>query len=208
MKQILVSVIVILAVASLATVGTFAHFSDTETSAGNYLETWNVNLTLADPDEDFGQDPLGESVQATWMLRGVPTGDGALPGDMVTSYVILKSTDGANSHLVHITCHNQNIDAQGGTSEKDKEMIITQMIYGCDSIIWGEENSFDDYWIKDMDDDGQISLDELETQGIYGLSPPAVAGTTFTMTIKFDEDATNEHVGDKTIMTLTFTMVQ
>jgi predicted ribosomally synthesized peptide with SipW-like signal peptide len=202
MKQILLSVVVILAVASLATVGTLASFSDIETSVGNYFATGNVNLTLADPDEDFGEDPLGESVQATWMLSD------AIPGDMVTSYVTLKMIDGAGDYNVDITCHNQNIDAEGGTSEKDREMIITHMIYGSYLIIWGEENSFDDFWIGDMDGDGQISLDELEAQGIGGLPPPAVAGTPFTMNIKFDEDADNEHKGDRTIMTLTFTLLQ
>jgi predicted ribosomally synthesized peptide with SipW-like signal peptide len=202
MKQILASIIVILAVASLAAVGTLASFSDIETSVGNYFATASLNLTLADPDEDFGQDPLGESVQATWILPN------ALPKDMVTAYVTLKMIDGANGHHVDITCHNQNIDAHGGTSEKDKEMIITQMIYGGDSIIWGEVDSFDDNWIDDMDGDGQISLDELEAQGIEGLSPPAVAGTPFTMTIKFDDDAGSEHVGDKTIMTLNFALLQ
>ena len=200
MKQILSSVIVILAVASLATVGTLAHFSDTETSAGNVIETANVDLTLADPDEDFGQEPLGESVEATWMLPN------ASPGDKVTSYVTVKSTEGANGSYVDISCYNQNIDAEGGTSDKDKEMIITQMIYGCESIIWGEENSFDEYWIRDIDGDGQISLDELEAQGILGLPPPAAAGTPFIMTIKLDDDAGNEYEGDKTLMCLTFNL--
>lgn len=200
MKQILSSIIVIVAVASLATGATIAHFSDTETSVGNVIETANVDLTLADPDEDFGQDPLGQSVEATWMLPD------AIPGDMVTSYVTLKSIDGANGSYVDISCHNQNIDAGGGSCDKDKEMIITQMIYGCDSIIWGEENSFDDYWIRDIDGDGQISLDELEAQGILGLPPPAVAGTPFTMTVKLDDDAGNEYEGDKTLMCLTFNL--
>jgi predicted ribosomally synthesized peptide with SipW-like signal peptide len=202
MKQILASIIVILAVASLAGVATYADFSDIETSAGNYFATASLNLTLADEDEDFGEDPLGESVQATWMLKD------ALPRDMVTAYVTLKNTDGVNSHHVDITCHNQNIDAQGGTSEKDKEMIITQMQYGSVLIIWGEVDSFDDNWIKDKDDDGQISLDELEEQGIDGLPPLAAAGTPFTMTVKFDEDAGSEHVGDRTLMTLNFALLQ
>ena len=200
MKQILLSVIVILAVASLATAGTLAHFSDTETSAGNVIETANVDLTLADPNEDFGEEPLGESVEATWMLPD------AFPGDMVTSYVTLKSTDGSNGRFVDISCHNQNIDDEDGTSTKDKELIIIEMIYGCDSIIWGEVNSFDDYWITDLDGDGQISLDEFEAQGILGLPPPAAAGTPFTMRIKFDEDAGNEYQGDKTVMRLTFNL--
>ena len=56
MKQVLLAVTVIIVGASLAGVGTYASFSDIETSQGNYFETASLNLQLKDADEDYGED--------------------------------------------------------------------------------------------------------------------------------------------------------
>ena len=195
MKRILLSVVVILAVASLATVGTLAHFSDTETSAGNYLETGSIDLKLADPDEWFGEDPLGDSVTQTWYLPG------SLPGDVVEGELSLTNYGDTPADHVDINCVNQNFDPAGGPSDKDTVMIITEIKYNTLDLL---------PLLTPTRPDGKITLDDLEAQGLHGLDPPggpSVGGgpLTLKMTVEFDPTAT-AYQGHKTIMTLIFTL--
>jgi len=225
MRQVLLTIFGIGVVLVLAGAGTYAFFCDIETSAGNYFETgeWNdcPDLKLGDRDEGFGDHPLGDSVEATWVLSD------AMPGGKVTETLSLKNF-GDPAYGLEMNCTNENFeptddndpeneaednllgydvpaDAGHGIYDIDSEMIITYMTYDGILIIWEEESSFDSGYVNDIDGDDQISLDDLEHQTI-SLPPPNGGIWALTMTIEFDEDAGNEYQDDEVKTTFIFVL--
>lgn len=73
MKKVLISVMAIALVAALVGVGTFAWFSDTETSAANTFTAGTLNMKIADNNEGWND---GLPVTASWVSPA-----GLLPGD-------------------------------------------------------------------------------------------------------------------------------
>jgi len=222
MKQILLSLVVIVVVGSLAAAGTYAGFSDTETSQGNYFETGSLDLQLGDtlpypggtwpykPDEDYGQDPDGDSVLATWDYHlGYP--GGMESGDWLESLVKLRNVGNIEATSLDISCHNENTAPPGGSLDKDTKMIIVELIYFNSSIT--PVNLLTDpdpqKRVQDMDDDGQITLHDWELDPIVGLPPPPI-GTeaAVRMTVLFHPNAGNDYQGCSTMMTLFFGLMQ
>lgn len=242
-KPVLSAMIVILAVASLAVVGTYASFSDIETSRDNYVETAELNLRLENPG-DIGEQ-WDESVLRTWHYEekfppdttnpdGPPWYGRMQPGDSINSYVYLEADGTFVGNHIDIYCSNVNEeldldteienerenellgnpstpiprDPNQGIYDKDTVMIITYMKYH-QTVIISSEYDFDSAFFEDMNDDGRISLDEFEAQGLQGLTPVPDSGTiTFSMDVKFAEDAGDEYQGDRTNMTLFFALMQ
>jgi len=239
MKPILSAMIVILAVASLAGVGTYASFSDIETSRDNYFETAELNLRLENPDSADEQD---ESVLGTWHYENKVPPDSnpndppwygrMQPGDSINSNVNLKADGTFVGNHIDIYCSNVNEeldldteienerenelfdhpdpaiprDRNQGIYDKDTVMIITYMKYHQTTIIRSE---YDFNYFTDTSGDLRISLDEFEKQPLLGLTPVPTDGTiTFTMDVKFAEDAGDEYQGDRTNMTLLFALMQ
>ena len=239
MKPVLSAIIVILAVASLAAVGTYAGFSDIETSRDNYFETAELNLWLKNPNS-IGEQ-WDESVLRTWHYEkkfpsdpnpNDPPWYGRMqPGDSINSYVYLEAAGTFVGNHIDIYCSNVNeeldpdtdieneaedtilgrdvpVDPNNGIYDKDTVMIITYMSYDTTVIISGEY-VFDSAFFTDTSGDGRISLDEFEAQGLQGLTPVPDSGTiTFSMDVKFAEDAGDEYQGDRTNMTLFFALMQ
>lgn len=212
MKQVLLALITIIAVASLGAVGTYAHFSDTETSAGNYLETGSLDLQLADtlpfpggpwplePDEGYGEDPIGDSVTLTWDYElGYP--NGMLPGDYLTSRVKLRNVGTIAGSSLHISCVNENSAPPGGPLDKDTQMIIEELIYyngpPVDLLAL----------LKTELGKDTITLDDWESHPITGLTPPPLGGQAcLDMTVRFDLAAPDSYQGCEVMMTLIFTL--
>ncbi|GAI42300.1 unnamed protein product, partial [marine sediment metagenome] len=72
MRRVLLALITIIVVASLAAVGTYAGFIDTETSEGNILEAGTLDLFLENPT-GVGAS-LGHGVLRTWHYENLPSG--------------------------------------------------------------------------------------------------------------------------------------
>lgn len=228
MKEIVSALIVILAVASLATVGTLAHFSDTELIPDNYLETGSLDLQLGDetPEvmrsdgtteyplddgaEGHGEDPLGDSVTETWLL---PNAD---VGDSVNSCVYVRNVGSLSGDNLSIYCSIENIDLYGGTSNKDEMLVINTLIYyntASISIVWtdGGGQHCNPSYMANMDSDPRITLHDLKLHGIPGLPVPNSTFTRLEMSITFDVPDgidLDQYQGDETRMTLTFNLVQ
>ena len=239
MKPVLSTIIVILAVASLGVVGTYAGFSDIETSRDNYLETAELNLWLENP-QGVGEQ-WDESVLRTWHYEqkfppatdpGAPPWYGRMqPGDSINSYVYLEADGTVVGNHIDIYCSNVNeeldpdtesensaedtilgldvpVDPNNGIYDKDTVMIITYMMYH-QTVIISSEYDFKSAFFTDTSDDGRISLDEFEAQGLQGLTPVPDSGTiTFSMNVKFADGDWNEYQGDRTNMTLMFALMQ
>jgi len=133
MKPILSAIIVILAVASLAAVGTYAAFSDIETSRDNYLETAELNLQLKTPG-DIGEQ-WDESVLRTWHYEekfppdptpGAQPWYGRMqPGDSISSYVYLEADGTFVGNHIDIYCSNVNEELDPDTDiENEAEATI------------------------------------------------------------------------------------
>ncbi len=224
-KQVLLSLLVIIAVASLAGVATYAAFSDVETSQDNYFTTGSLDLQLGDtypypggdyeyqPNEDYGEDPLGDSVEATWDYElGYP--NGMQPNESLASLVKLRNVGNNEATSLDVSCHNVNTapppwdpSAEPGPLDKDTKMIITELVYTCNSV---QVDMLDpltpSQWrIEDKDSDTKITLDDWEHDPIIGLTPPALGRqAAVRMVVLFDPDAGNEYMGCSTMMTLNF----
>jgi len=224
MKQVMLALTVILVVAVLAGVGTYASFSDIETSTGNYLETGSLDLQLGDDApivvrsdntieyppaiaEGFGEDPLGDSVTETWLLPGADV------GDSVDSCVYVRNVGSLSGgdHL-DIYCTIENIDLYGGISNKDEMLVINSLIYRNGPgipLVWTTPSGqgYNYPYVSDSDTDGRITLHDLALYGIRGLPVPSSDFTRLEMSVTFDVLPgvdPNQYQGDETRMTLTF----
>ena len=158
MRQVLLALTTIIAVASLAAVGSYAHFSDTEMSQDNYLETGSLDLQLADADEGFTDDPLYDSVTRSWYYKNSYP-PGMTPGDSVQGVVYLQNVGDSNANRLDIYCHIVDIELDNDTdSENDAENYIL--------IDTGKDvdNDFDGLTDEDnadgIDNDGDGLVDE------------------------------------------------
>jgi len=227
MKQVLLALTTIIAVTSLAIVGTYASFSDIETSRGNYLATGSLDLQLGDtlpypgfiwpyePDEDYGEDPEGDSVTLTWDYeRGYPTG--MVPGDYLQSRVKLRNVGTITGTTLDISCNNQNRAWPGGPEDRDTQMIIEELTYYNTTEVDLLNDPDPDKRIEDIDGDGKITLDDWEFDPIVGLTPPPLGSQAcLAMTVHFDPEApfgtigtSGSYQGCETNMTLMFALMQ
>lgn len=237
MKGIILPAMILVFAVSLATIGTYAGFVDTETSQDNYVQATTSELFL----ENIAGvgETVEHSVLRTWHWEQV--GHYMDSGDVVTSDVFLNAFGSSEGDHVDIDCvivnsepdddwpventaentrnalegypypHPIPDDKGYGFFDKDTVMIITSMTYRTTPIIWGEYSSYNPAYITDTSGDNRISLDELEAQGLHNLTPvpDSVGFVPFSMTIKFANDAPyNEYQGDATNMTLIFMLVQ
>lgn len=210
MKQVLLALVVIVAVASLAVVGTYAGFSDIEKSEGNYFETGDIEFQLGDtvpwpnvpgtppdgalfwPDEGYGEDPEGDSVVGTWdRTPGYP--GGMQPGDCLESRVYLRNVGSLTEGHLDIECVNSNYDGSGNPTDVLKEavMVIDYLIYYNGpqvDIVWTDATGqhWNPAYIDDVDGDGRITLHDWELHGVCNLDLPEFNGACLDMRVVFD----------------------
>jgi len=222
-KQVLLALTVILVVASLAGVGTYASFSDIETSTGNYVETGDLDVQLGDDapmvtrkdgtieypsatPEDFGEDPMGDSVTETWLLPN------AVVGDTVDSCVWIRNMGSIDGEYLNVYCTTENIDFYGEESNKDEMLVINDLIYrnGPGIPLVQTTPSGQQYqhpYVSDDDGDGRITLHDLALYGIRDLPIPSSDFSRLEMSVTFDVPPGvdhNQYQGDETRITFTF----
>lgn len=155
MKQVLLALTTIIAVASLAAVGTLAHFSDTETSPGNVLETGSLDLQLADWSEDFMVDPLYDSVTQTWYYLGAYP-PGMSPGDSLEGVVYLRNVGDSAGDQLDIYCDivNTELTEQDTSAE---HLAENANVGGRDD---DDDGLVDEDPLDGIDNDGDGLIDE------------------------------------------------
>jgi len=98
MRKILIALLGVLLVAALAGAGTFAYFSDTETSTGNTFTAGTLDLKVDDKDHPnvfaVNIEPMkpGDTDGNTWNV----TNSGSIPGDL--KLTVSSITDAENSN--------------------------------------------------------------------------------------------------------------
>ena len=164
MRQVLLALIIIIVVASLAAVGTYAGFIDTETSEGNFVEAGTLDLFLENPT-GVGAS-LGHGVLRTWHYENLTPPEFMEPGDVLTSHVKLKAFSTGKGSYVDILCVNVNSEP---VSDMDAENIAENEILitnggGVDDDADGliDEDDIDGI---DNDSDGLIDEDPNPATG-------------------------------------------
>ena len=204
MNTKLLNSLLIIAMAACLAGATYAHFSDTEVSTGNTFASGTLDLKIKDQDENNYKDGVSE----TWTMSDMK------PGDSVSGWVRLRNDGCMEADHLEINVTNTMIDPYGpesdseeGTTDMDVEMIITEMNYTYHT---GTVRANCLELMDDTDEDGKISLDELEAQGIDDLPAPPDKDKFYTlyMTIMFDPDADNDYQGDMLVSTFNFTLNQ
>ncbi|MFC1864810.1 SipW-dependent-type signal peptide-containing protein [Chloroflexota bacterium] len=236
MRQVLLAFTTIVAVAALGAVGTYASFVDSEVSEGNTVQAGSLELQLGDThtfpgvynwpyesDEEFSEDPLGDSIEATWnYLDGYP--GGMQPGDTLESRAYLRNWGTVEATYLGIDCVSVNYDQFGNPVDdvpKDAVMVIEFLKYYNSSLVEivktdGGIQYFDSAYIDDDDGDGRITLRDWQLHGISNLEPPKLTenGSSLDMKVVFDPPANpahqyyrlDEYASYKTNMTLIFNL--
>ena len=115
---------------------------------------------------------------------------------------------------LNVYCTIQNIDFYGGTSDKDRMMVINNLVYNNTSkirIVWTNSTGqhYNPTYMADEDGDGQITLYDLKLHGIPNLPVPNTAFTRLEMSVTFYVPPgidPNQYQGDETRMILTFNL--
>ena len=204
MKQTLISVIVIGLIALTAGAGTYAYFSDTETSTGNTFTAGTMDLKIKDGGE-YWTDGI---TTAEWTLPNM------LPGDSTYGSVSFKNVGSIYADHMEIGADYTITDPPGPESDTQENtpaddmagnMTITVMEYTYDST------KIDCLpLIANMNGNGVKDLYDLKYGGVDGL-PLAQSGEQpayIDMLVQFNPNAGNNFQGDTLNLTMIFTMNQ
>jgi predicted ribosomally synthesized peptide with SipW-like signal peptide len=212
-KKILGLSIAALLITALVAGGTWAFFSDTETSSNNQFSAGTLNLKLSDSDQT--------DVDGVTASFG---GSTLKPGDTVgPSTVTLKNTGTITANHVDIKFQNTVTDnssydvADLGTNIADMSTVLTvsALSYGSTNLLTQTvPGTFDNAYIEAADNagnnDGIITLNELNNVIIQGLAAPAANNGTsvFSITVTIATTVGNGIQGDLVDVTVTFGLYQ
>jgi len=113
MKKILMSLVVMaLAVAAISG-GTFAYFSDTETSTANTFTSGTLDMVLS------GGTPIGDSVIGTWVSPA-----NWLPGQTFSATLQFTNVGSIDSHHIWFKFYNLQHNDNGGDGSNLMDVII------------------------------------------------------------------------------------
>ena len=194
MKKILGLGMVALLVMALVGGGTWAYFSDTETSSGNIMTAGTLNLGLGLTE---GAADAGAGVTATWTSS--PTW--APGGPDVDQTLIIKNTGTIAMSAVNIAFNHVSINGTPATvngfsgNETDN---ITKMIYMSVATLNGTRTVFQGTSLYTASTNG--------TMNIGNLLPGARADLRIVWS--FNGSATNGCQGDTETVTLNITATQ
>jgi predicted ribosomally synthesized peptide with SipW-like signal peptide len=211
-KKLIGLSIAALCIITLIAGSTWAFFSDTETSRSNQFTAGTLNLKLSDANESDQND-----VTASF------GGSALQPGDtMGPSTVTLKNTGTLTADLVDIKFQNSITDnpsydaADLGANITDMStvMTISALSYGATDLLAKTDGVFDNADIEAADNagnnDGVITLSELNNIVIHDLTAPAANNGTkvFSITVDIARSVGNGIQGDEVDVTVTFGLYQ
>lgn len=173
--------------------GTFAYFTDEETSTGNIFTAATLDLKTNDADG----------------VTGTIAASSFAPGDTATGSLTLKNdgtlATGLDLDFKAVMSVTDDAAANaGGTcsaaEQMDKFITITTLTYDGTTDLLA--------LITDADADGRISLDDLEAHGVFADLANPGAGKVLQMDVLFDTAAPNCNQADSVDMTWTFQLAQ
>lgn len=224
-RKVLASLLVIAVVAGLVSAGTWAYFSDVETSQQNAFQAGTLNMKIADNNEEWYD---GTPVTASWTSPA-----GLRPGQQFTTdFIRLKNVGSIDAEYVFMRFASLSQE-DGVTAEPEgpgddiatKIQLVSINEYSptsdwCETIFTPElANAWLEFWGGTAD--GSISLYDLvyvaNPGGPYSAQTRIVLHTDgagpylpvdgvvwVQMTFKLMEDTTNEYQGDRCTFNVDF----
>lgn len=192
-NQILLGLVTIGLVASVVGVGTYAYFSDTETSMGNTLAAGTLDL----------DDGIAE-----W---GFDIGDMKPSYDMETEPLTLKWTSNPGKIYKVIT----KVECGQGVSsepEETREREIGEPVYDLDNVVEFNLHMWDgEGWVTLISYDDEFTVGDLVGVpiflGMYGKYPTG-GEVTIKQTFHMMTEAGNEYQGDSCTIDEEFVLLQ
>jgi predicted ribosomally synthesized peptide with SipW-like signal peptide len=213
MKKILGLAISGLLLIALVAGGTYAYFSDTETSTDNTFTAGTLDLQLTDADET-AQD----GVTASFTDANIVPGDSVGPSTITLINSGTVAADHADIKFTMVVTDNGTYDAADlGVNIVDMSTVmdVTALSYdGTSLLTQSVAGTFDNSFIEAADvagnNDDAITLNELKDVIIKNLAGPAASGGTkaFVITIGIDSGVLNGIQGDVVTVTVTFGIFQ
>jgi predicted ribosomally synthesized peptide with SipW-like signal peptide len=190
MKKILGLTIAAVLVMGLVGGGTWAYFSDTETSSGNSFAAGTLDLGL---DTDSGQDPTG-SISSTF------TASGWAPGETNNGTIYVNNEGSIDMTALTITFTHGSITDGTPTTVDDYDATndtdnLTKMIKAT-TVTWGgsTESTLQGKTLEELQGLGAHSLGTLDANNEKALF----------IDWTFDSTATNGCQGDSIEVTISF----
>lgn len=193
--KIALSALSILSALALMSGATFAFFTDSGTSSGNVFTTGSLDLQLSNNGTTFT-----DNVSATF------GGTNMVPnGTPVVGTLTLKNNGTVNASTVGIAVANVITEGTGPgavtTNPMPKYLRVTALTYGGADILPSQT--------PDSNGNGFVDLEDLQTNGIKGLSGiDATLTKALGMSVQLDTTAPNDLQGDSVSTTFTVTMSQ
>jgi spore coat-associated protein N len=216
-KRLLLSLIA--AAVSVGIVGSsLAYFTDVETSTGNTFTAGTLDLQIRD-NGIIDPDPWGNGVDLTWVMNNMVPG-----GNSVTNHVFLRNVGSIPGDHVEISFSNDidettnpvDSDTNPASEPEDlaKWLEIDAMTYAIYNLKTNVKNT--PGW--DVNGNGWLDLDDVARSpnviAEHGplddlVSPNDVGGeASFSMSLLFRPEASNDIQGDILITTVSFTLNQ
>jgi predicted ribosomally synthesized peptide with SipW-like signal peptide len=214
MKKILGLTIGILVVIAMVAVGTYAYFSDTETSSNNAFTVGTLDLKINNVD----------GITATWGDAVNPV----YPGYTSAGTVTLKNNGsiaadheeiGFSNSVTEVATPAEILGTDPEITDVSSVMVVTVLSYNGTNLLSKTLGAFDNLDVRAADttgvgnSDGVITLNELAGVKLGKLTPftgLAASGTApFAMTIVIPGATTGNGIqGDSAITTVTFGLFQ
>lgn len=214
MKKILGLTIAALLIIGMAGTGTWAYFSDTETSSGNTFTAGTLDLKVSNDAATYA-----DGVTSTW------GGTNCKPGDSWSGTVTLRNSGSVTANHVEIKFVNTVTDVTTpaeilGTDPQvtnmSAGMTVSALTYGGANLLAKTATVFDNLDIRAADTagnaDGIITLNELNNVKLgtlTSLAGLAQNGTSaFAMTTSIAAATGNGIQGDSVVTVVTFGLFQ
>jgi len=176
MKAVFVAMFLVGLVAAGIGAGTWAYFSDTETSSGNYIAAGTLDLVVNGVgtfDTSLGGDGIGPGDSNSWDIT--IQNAGTVDGTLTLKFTGYDYTEGTPA----------TIDPAGSDDLRDVTYITLSL--GGNPV---------DISALDTNEDGHVSLSELENQVIDLGALTAGSSETLTVSWEIDYNADNGIQGD------------
>jgi spore coat-associated protein N len=190
-KKILGLIIVLLLMAGMSGLSTWAFFTDVETSSGNVLAAGTLDLKTDD------QDGVSQTLIATNMRRGDIVGP---------EIIILKNSGSLASSTIDISfsyIENDSSPNPVNMSADDTASLIAVTILKYD-----EANILT--YVDDDNSNGYIDVYDLATTSNLAGLPGIASGATknFEIAVQLNENVTGQYQADGIDITMTFSLKQ
>lgn len=184
------SLVIILLASFVGAYGTYAYFTDTETSDANLFTAGTLDLALSGPSDTnafIGHDNFAPG----------DTANGSL---VLTNAGTISSNDG-DGHTVNldIGVALTQTDADGASTDLSSYITVTTLTYDGADLLAG---------VTDTNGNSRIDLADVAAAGFTGLDDPGAAGKTLQLGVEFDPSGGNDLQGDSVNAEFSFTLKQ